>query len=153
MAVQRKSNTRRASTPKVSGQGEFGVHQVDGGHRRAGDSGVRQSQVSEATDAEDADKIRRPGAGHLHCFVGGDAGAGQWCRVQRVETLGDVSDGGRLGQRLLCVGSIDRVSVHLLVGAEGLSSRGAVLAGAAGITEPGDGYWIALGDLTNTGAE
>jgi molybdopterin/thiamine biosynthesis adenylyltransferase len=55
-----------------------------------------------------------------------------------------------LGQCVLGIGAVDRLARVLLVGAEGFSSRCAVLASAAGVSEPGNGHPISLGQIVDT---
>ena len=43
---------------QLSGQGEFGVDQVDGGHRRASDPRILHGQVAETADPKIGDEVR-----------------------------------------------------------------------------------------------
>jgi hypothetical protein len=72
--------------------------------------------MTQAPDAVDGDQVRGPGTRHLHRLVGRDASTRERRCVQRIEAFGDSSHKGRLGQCVLGIGSVDRVSRVRLVG-------------------------------------
>ena len=84
---------------------------------------------------------RRPD--DLDGLVGGDAGAGQRRRVERVDAVGDGHDVGGVGDRVLGERRRRRRTRCCAALAQRLPAGDAVVAGAAGPAEPGNGDPVA----------
>src|SRR6266545_2744322 len=138
---------------ELAGELELLVDQVHRDDRGAEDLGVLHGQVTQPADAEHRDERGRAGAGDLDRLVRGDAGAGQRSGVERVDPLGNLGDvlGRRL--RVLRVAAVQEVAGVELLLAQRLPAGVAVLAGAAGVTEPRQGDPVAGGYLGHPGTE
>jgi hypothetical protein len=112
---------------------------VDRHHGGTGDAGVLDGEVPEAADAEHGDEVRGAGFEDFDRLVGGDAGAGEWRGVHWVDAVGDADDVAGVAEGVLGEAAIDGVAHVQLLRAERLAAAVAVLAGAAGIAEPGEG--------------
>ena len=102
----------------------------------AGDRGVLDREMAEAADAEDRDEIGRARARDLDRLVRRDAGAGQRRGVERIDAVGHLDDVAGIRRRVLAERAVERVAHVLLLEAERLPARHAVVARAAGVAEP-----------------
>ena len=141
------------SAPSSRASVELLVVDVDGDDAPAGDRGVLDREVAEAADAEHRGEIARAGARDLDRLVGRDARAGQRRGVEGVDAGGDLDDVARVGGRVLAERAVERVAHVLLLEAERLPARHAVVAGAAGVAEPRHRDAVAERDLGDAGAE
>jgi len=127
--------------------------QVDRDHATAGDPRVLEREMAEPADAEDRDQVGRARAGDLDRLVGGDAGAGERRRIDRVDPVRDPDDVAAVRLHVLGQAAVDRVAGVLLLEAERLPAGDAVIAGAACVAQPGHRHAVADRDLGHTRAE
>jgi hypothetical protein len=123
---------------QLEGEVELGCLDVDRGDDGAHETRVLHGEVPEATDAEDADLIRRLDPGDLEGLVGGQSRAAQRGRVERADAVGHGHDIGRVGDGVLGERPVDGVAAVLLALAEGLAAVDAVSAHTAGGARPRD---------------
>ena len=81
---------------KFSCELELLVDDINGDDPATGDRRVLDSEMAEATDAEDSDEIRRPRSRDFHGLVRRHAGTGERCGVDRVDAVGHLRRIARL---------------------------------------------------------
>src|SRR6202044_3139172 len=107
---------------------QLGVLDVDADGEAAGDPGVLQRQVAEATHAEDRHRLGGRDAAHLDRLVSRDARAGQGRGIQGGDAVRDWRGKGRGRYRVLGERAVDRVPGVLLPLAQRLPAADAVPA-------------------------
>ena len=123
---------------KLAGKVKLGFFQIDRDDRGPRDLRVLQRQVTQAPDAEHRDEIGGPGARYLDRLVRGDSCAAQGGRLEGGNSRGHGHHEVAGGDRVLRVGTVDRVAAHLLAFAQCLMAGDAELAVPARPSEPRD---------------
>src|SRR5262249_38069154 len=125
------------------------VGDVDRDDASALDVRVLDGKVSQTADAEDRDEIRGVRAAELDRLVRRDSRTRQRRRVERVNSVGDLDHIPRVSGGVFTESAIDAIAGVLLVQAQRLPTRNAVVTRATGVTEPRQRNAFAYGDLAD----
>jgi len=136
--------------PKLPGQLQLLVNQVDCDNGSPSNLGILQGHMSQSPDAKDSHQVGGTGPADLYRLVGCDARACQGSSLQGIYLCRYFGDISGEGWSIFSVGSRDKIAGIELLQAQGLPSRDTVLAGATGITQPGDGHPVSLFDLRHS---
>jgi hypothetical protein len=126
---------------------ELLINHVDRDDPPSGDRRVLDREVAETADAEHGNEIRGARARDLDRLVGGDARAGERRGVKRVDAVGDLDHVAGVGDGVLAEAAVDRIAHHLLLVAQCLPARHAIVAAAARVAEPRHRHTVTDADL------
>src|ERR1039458_2496045 len=152
-ATKSEERVDRELSAELAGELELLIDHVDRYDPPSGDRRVLDREVSQTADAEHGNEIRGAGARDLDRLIGRHTGAGQRRGVERVEPLGDLDDVAGIGGGVLTEAAVDRIAHHLLLKAQRLPARHAILTAATRVAKPGHRDAVTDRDLAHAGRD